>query len=69
MANQQQKGVYVAPAALQGYDFADSYTPRVLIGPLHSKTASKADASLWIPAGCGQPPKLLIFLLLQKLAA
>jgi hypothetical protein len=33
------------------------YTPRVLIKPLHSKTASKAGAPLWIPSGRGAPLK------------
>jgi hypothetical protein len=28
----------------------------VLINPLHSKTASKAGASLWIPLGRAAPP-------------
>jgi hypothetical protein len=33
-------------------------TPQgVLIKPLHSKTASKAGASLWIPAGRAAPAK------------
>jgi hypothetical protein len=35
----------------------ECYTPRVLIRPLHSKTASKAGASLWIPAGRGAQEK------------
>jgi hypothetical protein len=29
------------------------YTSRVLMKPLHSKTASKTGSSLWIPAGRG----------------
>jgi hypothetical protein len=33
-----------------GLPEVECYTPRLLISQLHSKTASKAGTSMWIPA-------------------